>query len=135
MDERTLFRGSPQSLDLSLNPQSPNNAYWRSFGLLQIQPFFNLWLLVLEKKINSIEFCTKGFMKLNLLPKKLSFSIFLHQKVKKNKKRTKGPSFRTPLGVCTCLLDLSPRTTPVGVLLEYFSFSHFFTSSCCFQKK
>ena len=32
--ERTLFWGSPWSLGLFLNHYSPNDAYWRSFGLL-----------------------------------------------------------------------------------------------------
>ena len=58
-DERTLFWGSPRSLGLSFNTQSPNDAYWSSFGLLQFQPFCDPFLLLLEKKINFIKLCTK----------------------------------------------------------------------------
>ena len=32
-------------------------------------------------------------------------------------------------------LTLSFRTTPIGVFPDYFSFSHFLASSCCFYKK
>ena len=32
-------------------------------------------------------------------------------------------------------LTLSLRTMPIGIFLDYFSFSHFLASSCCLYKK
>ena len=73
--------------------------------------------------------------KLNHLPEILFLLIFLHSKVKKDPEMTKEPSFGTPRGVWTCLLSLSLRTTPFGGFPDYFSFSHFLATCCCFQSK
>ena len=62
-DERSLFWNSSRSLDLSLNPQPPNDAIWRFHRLLSFQPFFGNFLLFLEKKTKSIRFCTKFYAK------------------------------------------------------------------------
>ena len=58
-------------------------------------------------------------MTVNLLPKMLLLSIFLHYKVKKNQNMIKEPPSWTSRRLWTCLLSLSLRTTPIG-------FSHFF---------
>ena len=49
----------------------------------------------------------------------LLFSIFLHQKLKKNKKRMKERSFGNPCGVLTFLFTLSFRTTCNGAFRDY----------------
>ena len=66
----------------------------------------------------------------NLLSGILLLSFFLHYKVKKYQNMTKEPSFGTPRRFLTCLLTLILRTTPVGVLKDYFSFSHGLATSC-----
>ena len=57
--KRTPFQDSPQSLDLSLNPQPPKQAYISFSGLFQCQAFFGNFLLFLGIKSNLIKFCTK----------------------------------------------------------------------------
>ena len=62
-DKRAFFWGSPRGLDLFLTPQSPNDVYSCSFGVLSFQIFFNHFLLLLEKRRNLIKFCTKFCVK------------------------------------------------------------------------
>ena len=52
-----------------------------------------------------------------------------------NQNMIKKPSFGTPRGLLICVLTLSLQTTPIGVFPDYFSFSHFLATSCCFHKK
>ena len=58
------------------------------------------------------------------------FNLFTLESEKESKK-DEEPSFGAPHGVLTCLLTFSLRTTPIGVLLDYFSFSHFSAPFCC----
>ena len=62
-DERTLFWNSSRTLDLSLNPQPPNDAISQFPGLLQFQPFFGHFLSFLGEKTKSIRFYTKFYVK------------------------------------------------------------------------
>ena len=64
-----------------------------------------------------------------------AFFFVLHQKVKNNQNMIKEPSFGTPRGLLICLLTLSLRTTPAGVVPGYFNFGHFLATSCCVYKK
>ena len=62
-------------------------------------------------------------------------TIFLHQKVKKNQKSRKGPSFEPICGVLTCLLKLRWQIPHICSFLDCFSFSYFLATSFCFQNK
>ena len=73
---------------------------------------------------------SKGLRLVNLLSEILLLSFFLYYKVKKYQNMTKEPSFGTPRRFLTCLLTLSLRATPVGILKDYFSFSHGLATSC-----
>ena len=58
-DKRTLFLGSLQKPDLSVNPQPPKHAYTRFSGHFQFQAFFGVFLLFLDIKIKFVKFSTK----------------------------------------------------------------------------
>ena len=49
--ERTLFCGSSQSLDLSLNPSGPKNAYMYFFWAILVLSIF--WLLAVAFRVSS----------------------------------------------------------------------------------
>ena len=79
-DERTLFWNSSRTLDLSLNPQPPNDAISQYPGLLQFQPFFGLFLWFLEEKTTSIRFCTKFYVKVAEFLQSKCTSLLLRSK-------------------------------------------------------
>ena len=79
-DERTLFWNSSRTLDLSLNPQPPNDAISQYPGLLQFQPFFGLYLWFLEEKTTSIRFCTKFYVKVSEFLQSKCTSLLLRSK-------------------------------------------------------
>ena len=62
-EERIHLWDSFWSLDLSLNPQPPNDAIWQFPSLFSFRPFFGYFLLFLEEKTKSIRFCTKLHVK------------------------------------------------------------------------
>ena len=62
-DERTPFRVSPWSLDLSINTKPLKDAHVRFYALFQFQLFFGHFLLLSEIKTKLIKFCTKLQMK------------------------------------------------------------------------
>ena len=79
-DERNLFSDSPRSFDPTLNTQPTNDAYQCFSGLLQCQPCFGNFLLLLEKRTKFIKLCTKFHVKqANFLPFKCT-SLLLHRK-------------------------------------------------------
>ena len=63
MKKKLCFWDSWQSLRLSLNHQSRNDAIWWFSGLIRFEPFFGHLLFLLEKKTKSIRFCTKFYVK------------------------------------------------------------------------
>ena len=79
-DERTLFWDSSRSLDLSLNPQCPNDAIWQFHGLLSFQPFLGQFLLFLEEKTKSIRFSTEFYVKAALFLRFKCTSLLLRSK-------------------------------------------------------
>ena len=62
-NERTLFWGSLQKPDLSVNPQSPRDAYTHFSGPFQFQTFFGVLLLFLDIKSKFTGLCTKFYVK------------------------------------------------------------------------
>ena len=98
--------------------------------LLCIKPVQQNWLRFFKKFKKQCALL--GLMKLKLLGETLLLTIFLHQKVTKNQKMTKGLSFKTTRGFLTCLLTLKRRMTHKCGFLDCFSFSHFLATSCRF---
>ena len=98
--------------------------------LLCIKPVQQNWLRFFKKFKKQCALL--GLMKLKLLGETLLLTIFLHQKVTKNQKMTKGLSFKTTRGFLTCLLTLKRRMTHKCGFLYCFSFSHFLATSCRF---
>ena len=82
--------------------------------------FYNLRVSSLNSELNSAQ------------KKVICKKVFLHYKVRKNKKMTKAPSFETLRNFLTCLLTLIPRMPHIGGFLDSFSFTHFWATSCCF---
>ena len=57
------LRDKPRMLDLSVNFQTPNAASMWFSGLLQFQPFFGLFLWLLDFKTKFVKFYTKFWIK------------------------------------------------------------------------
>ena len=74
-----------------------------------------------------------GLAKLNLLLEMRLYQIIFNQEEIKIQNIKKGPSFGALRRVLTCLIILSLRKTHICAFSDYFSFSHFLGTSCCFQ--
>ena len=99
--------------------------------LLRSKPEQQNWLCFFKKFKKQCALL--GLMKLKLLRGTLFLTIIMDQKVRKNKKMTKGPSLEIARGLLICLLTLRLRMPHICGFLDCFSFSHFLNTSCCFQ--
>ena len=104
-----------------------------------LSPQCTIWLLRKKsEQRNCLHFAIKAVRarKVNetKLPATNAFivNLFAIEREKKNHNMTRNFSFGTPREVLTCLFPCSLQTTPIGNFPHYFSFSHFFATSCCF---
>ena len=70
-------------------------------------------------------------MKLKKLPETALLTIFLHYKVRKNKKEDERTLFWDCPWFLTCRLTLRIQMPHICGCLDCFSFSHFLATSCC----
>ena len=90
-EERTLFWDSSWSQGLFLNTQPPKDTLWRFPGLIVFQPFFGHLLFLLQKKNQSIRFCTKFYAKVATILRPKCASLLLRRKpVQRNRRHFKN---------------------------------------------